>query len=125
MPRTIENIVENHRVSSERRKAGKPIWDYRIDVKAILNLDRLNESDEHCASVANRIGALLRHHLPATWLSNESDECDETITVIVEGMEALKPDSYVNEKDITPLTDLNEMLDQLYDWADSKRVWLG
>ncbi|AVK02613.1 hypothetical protein CSB93_7081 (plasmid) [Pseudomonas paraeruginosa] len=40
-------------------------------------------------------------------------------------MEALKPDSYDGEENVTPLDDLNSMLDQLYDWADGKRVWLG
>ncbi|WP_415394204.1 hypothetical protein [Pseudomonas aeruginosa] len=40
-------------------------------------------------------------------------------------MDALKPDSYEGEVDFTPLDDLNSMLDQLYDWADGKRVWLG
>jgi len=49
----------------------------------------------------------------------------EDLTHIVEGMEALKPDSYDGEENVTPLDDLNSMLDQLYDWADGKRVWLG
>lgn len=42
MPRTIESIVENHRVAAERRAAGKPVWDRKIDVKAILHEDQSN-----------------------------------------------------------------------------------
>lgn len=125
MPRTIESIVENHRVAAERRAAGKPVWDRKIDVKAILQEDQSNGSNEHAAEVANRIGALIRSRVPAAWLDWNSDDLDEDLTQIVEGMEALKPDSYEGEADFTPLDDLNSMLDQLYNWADGKRVWLG
>ncbi|MGG4645817.1 MULTISPECIES: hypothetical protein [Pseudomonadaceae] len=125
MPRTIESIVENHRVAAERRAAGKPVWDRRIDIKAILREDQANTSNEHAARVANRIGALIRSKVPASWLDWESSDLDEDLTNIVEGMEALKPDSYQGEVEITPLKDLNGMLDQFYDWADGKRVWLG
>lgn len=125
MPRTIESIVENHRVAAERRAAGKPVWDRNIDVKAILQEDQSNDSNEHAAEVANRIGALIRSRVPAAWLDWNSDDLDEDLTQIVEGMEALKPDSYEGEADFTPLDDLNSMLDQLYNWADGKRVWLG
>ncbi|HGY9634327.1 hypothetical protein LU674_001730 [Pseudomonas alloputida] len=125
MPRTIESIVENHRVAAERRAAGKPVWDRKIDIKAILHEDQSNTSNEHAAQVANHIGALIRSRVPADWLDWESTDLDEDLAHIVEGMEALKPDSYDGEEDFTPLTDLNSMLDQLYDWADGKRVWLG
>lgn len=75
--------------------------------------------------MANRIGTLIRSQVPAAWLDWNSGDLDEDLTQIVEGMEALKPDSYEGEADFTPLDDLNSMLDQLYDWADGKRVWLG
>ena len=125
MPRTIESIVENHRVASERRAAGKAVWDSKINIKEILHEDQSNTSNEHSAAVANRIGALVRSRVPATWLDISADEVDFDLIEIVEGMEALKPDSYDGEEDFTPLEDLNSMLDQLYDWADGKRIWLG
>lgn len=125
MPRTIESIVENHRVAAERRASGKPVWDTTIDIKSILHEDQSNTSNEHAAKVANRIGALLRGRVPAAWLEHGSDRVDFTLLEIVEGMEALKPDSYEGETDFTPLDDLNNMIDQLYDWADGKRIWLG
>lgn len=42
MPRTIESIVENHRVAAARRAAGKPVWDRKIDIKAVLYEDQAN-----------------------------------------------------------------------------------
>lgn len=125
MPRTIESIVENHQVAAARRAAGKPIWDRSINIKEILHEDPSNESNEHAAKVANRIGAMIRGRVPADWLDWDSDALDEDLVNVVEGMEALKADSYVDEKDFTPLQDLNGMLDQLYDWANANRVWLG
>lgn len=124
MPRSIENIVENHRVASKRRAAGKPIWDRRIDIKGLLGQDPSNISDEHAAKVANQIAALIRSSVPASWLE-ACEEQDSALAEIVEGMEALAPDSYDDDEDFSPLEDLNNMLDQLYDWADAKRVWLG
>lgn len=125
MTRTIEGIVENHRVASERRAAGKQIWDSTINIKSILREDPSNESDEHAASVANRIGSAIRISVPAAWLNHESDQVDEDILDIVEGLEALRPDSYKDDKDFSPLDDLNGMLAGLYDWADAKRVWIN
>ncbi|MBP3062022.1 hypothetical protein SAMN05216576_107196 [Ectopseudomonas chengduensis] len=125
MPRTIESIVENHRVAAERRTAGKPVWDMTIDIKSILHEDQSNTSNEHAAKVANRIGALLRSSVPTAWLEYGSSRVDFTLLEIVEGMEAQEPDSYEGETAFTPLDDLNNMLDQLYDWSDRQRVWLG
>jgi hypothetical protein len=121
----IEDIVAAHRIARERRLAGLPSWAYTIDIKEILGRDPNNESEAHAASVANEIAARLRTALPAAMLDWNSDNHDETIIEIVEGMEQLRADSYVDELDFSALKDLNNMLDLLYDWADMKRVWLG
>ena len=120
MTRDIEHIVTCHNIARARQKAGKPIWDRRIDIKRILNIDRDNTSNEHAANVANQIGALLRSRLPQHVLYG-----DITILEIVEGLEQLRAGSYDGEPSITPLSDLNEMLSHLYDWSDIERVWLG
>ena len=125
MPRTIEHIVENHRLAVERRSAGKPVWDRTINIKSILNEAPRSLSNEEAADIANRIGALLRQSVPSAWLDWESMALEEDLVEIVEGMETIKPDSYENDDDLTVTDDLNNMLDQLYDWADGKRVWLG
>ena len=125
MPRTIERILENFKAATARRSAGKPVWDRTINIKTILDEDRDNTSDDHCAQNANRIGALVRSSVPKSWLDWGSLDMDEELLNIVEGLEALRPDSYSDDLDFSPLEDLNNMLGQLYDWADSKRIWLG
>ncbi|MCO3748719.1 hypothetical protein FA132_25705 [Pseudomonas aeruginosa] len=53
MPRTLEIIVENHRVAAERRAAGRPVWDRKIDI---------NSTCGNCSTVhvwdANKVSSL-------------------------------------------------------------------
>ena len=126
MPRTIEHIVETHRLAAERRKAGKDVWAQSIAVKSILyRYDGQSITAEIAASVANEVASLLRSCLPKDKLSWKSNQADETLIEIVEGMEALKPDSYADDPSYSVEEDFNNMLDGLYDWADLNRVWLG
>ena len=123
--RNLDDIVESHRLASERRRAGKQIWDRTIDIKEILRRDPSNKTEAHAAAVANEIGKLVRSKVPAAWLDWNSEELDEDLAIIVDGMDALRADSFVDEPDFSALQDLNEMLAGLYDWANLKRVWLG
>lgn len=126
MERDIDQLVRTHRIAQDRRAAGKPVWDKAINIKPILHRDQSNKTPEHAAAVANEIGALIRSRVPAGWLEWGHDDCDEDLTEIVEGMECLRPDSYAGDSEgYTPLKDLNNMLANLYDWADEHRIWLG
>uniref|UniRef100_UPI001953F466 hypothetical protein n=1 Tax=Klebsiella aerogenes TaxID=548 RepID=UPI001953F466 len=60
MPRTIDSIVENHRVARARREAGRQVWDHKFNIKEILFRDRSNETNEHAAAVGNQISALIK-----------------------------------------------------------------
>lgn len=125
MSRDIEHLVETHRLAFERRRQGLPIWDRTINIKDIIHRDKTNETPEHAAAVANEIAALIRAHVPPTWLDDRSDDFDEELFEIVDGMETLTPNSYADDPSYSVLEDLNNMLTGLYDWADIKRVWLG
>lgn len=41
MPRTVDHIVETHRIARARRKAGQPIWAHRVDVSDIFHNEAL------------------------------------------------------------------------------------
>ena len=125
MPLTVEHIVSCHAAAAELRKAGNPIWSRKVNIKTILSEDPTNKSPEHAASVANRIGALLRAKLPAELLDFNESAYDFHIAEIVESMEQLKATDYCDDGSYTPLDDLNDRLSELYDWADVSRVWLG
>lgn len=123
MARDIDQIVETYEKASALRAAGLPVWNRTINIKDVLRSDQSNSSEEHAAWVANQIGSLLRRGLPEELLdwSNTDTEALE----IVDGFEALRPDSYADDRTYTAPQDLNDMLARLYDWADRERVWLG
>lgn len=125
MPRTLESIVRNHEVAVQRRAAGKPIWDRQLKIKHFLQENPDKTSDERAAWVANRIAETIKLSVPAAWLDVTDEATDWELLEVVDGMADLRPDSYDDDDDFSPLEDLNNMLDELYDWADSKRVWIA
>lgn len=123
MPNTVEHRVECHRLARERLAANKPVWDRTIRIKHVIAENREDTSEENCAAVANRIGAILRSRVPASWLDASSDDADYALIEVVEGMEAVRPDSYDDDPSFSVHEDLSNMLEQMYDWGDMKRVW--
>lgn len=113
MPRTIESIAENHRVATERRKAGKPIWDRRLTIKNLLTDD---DSDENAQEIGRKIAAILRD---SDWLKADKEENDERLG----GSEV---EQVAEEfEDIENVSHLNLVLNGLYDLADADRVWIA
>lgn len=117
--RDIDQIVTTHELAEQRRKAGKPIWSKKINIKEIIHRDQDNNSPDHVVSVAKEIAALIRAKVPAEWLAFSAGSFDETLYEIVEFLEGLS----INDDD--PCEEFNYCLRDLYDWADANRVWLG
>ncbi|WP_432263388.1 hypothetical protein [Cupriavidus sp. TMH.W2] len=122
MPRTVEHIVACHNIASDRRAAGKPIWDKSINIKEILHRDQRNESNQHVAAVAAEIASLIRSSVPSEWLDIAKDDYDRELVEVVELLESVSAEGM---EEGTLLEDFNDFLEQLYDWADYRRVWLG
>lgn len=122
MTRTIGHIVATHQIAQQRRDARKPIWDRAIDIKSIIHEDQENETNAHVASVAQRIGALIRAKVPRAWLDCTQEDWDSELDDIVEWLEATTAD---DEPEGKLRAEFNGWLGQLYNWADIKRVWLG
>lgn len=112
MPRTIEGIVENHQAATERRKAGKPVWDRKLHIKHLLSEDT---STENAKKVGNEIAQVLRG---SSWLKADEKESAERMG----GSEVAQ----VAEEfeDIEDLEHFNAVMDRLYDLADADRVWV-
>lgn len=117
MPRTIEGIVEAHRTARELRQQGKPVWSAEIKIKDLLGD---NDSDERSIVVAKEIAARFRKGLPDATFDVRSDDYDDEITSIIEDLEIFHDGMGVDNSEV-----LNERLDEIYDWADVKRVWIG
>lgn len=116
MPRTIESIVENHKVAAERRAAGKPVWDRTVKIRHLLTEE---DSPENAAKVGAAIASILRAKLPSRWFDPHSDEFDDDIDEIAYEM------SRIDAADPKALDSVNLLIDELYDWADANRVWIA
>lgn len=121
MPRTIESIVANHQAASERRKAGRPVWDHTIRIKDLLDDDNLNA--EQIEARGKQVADRIRAGTPKKWREMGDDfdfELDEMLAAF-DSIKLIEEDE--TEEDL--LTEFNGWLDQLYDWADGRRVWIG
>ena len=123
--RNIDILVESHRLARERRKAGKPVWDRTIDVRAILKRDPENDSDEHVAKTGNEVAALLRAQLPAGLLDITHADYDQRIDEVVEALESMSEDDYADDPTYRLVDEFNGRMSELYDWADLNRIWMG
>lgn len=120
MPQTIENLLNCHQIAQERRDAGRPIWDYQLDIQSVLRRDPENDEPEYVISVACEIAKRLKRGLPSAWFDPGSFDYSDTLSDIVQEL------SEFRTRETHDLTeDLNYILDELYDWADAKRVSLG
>lgn len=104
MPRTVDHIVETHQLAQQRRDAGLPIWDKKIDVSAVFRNEDL--------SFAERRDAIVERIRKSGWLDGR-DEFDELVELV--------NDHLAFAEDVKEFDDL---WDSLYDIADFDRVWI-
>ena len=125
MPRTIESILACHQVATALLEQGKPTWAATFDFSGMMPqgvASPISLSDEQTKELSKRYAALIRRHWFVKkygFLDIESDDFNDDLNTVVENLECVG----LNE-DMTCLQTLNEAVDQLYDWADRKRVWV-
>lgn len=127
MPRTVEHIVGCHQAATALRKAGKPVWRKRIDVKAIINEDQENESPEHISAISIRIAALIRSQAHASYFDIGHEDFDFDFVDAIEAMESCTVEDLAEDKanGYEAVDMFNGRIETIYDWADVNRIWLG
>ncbi len=101
MPRDIEHIVDTHRIAQQRRDAGLPIWDRRINLAGVFRNENLTFEE--------RRDAIVRKIRASGWVTDESWSLDNLV-------EELGDTENVDEFDA--------VWDAIYDQADIDRVWI-
>ena len=104
MPRTVEHIVETHRIASNLRRAGRPIWSETIDLSAFWgdnSLDFETKRDMICDAFRR-----------SRWYRN-SVHTEDSIIEIVDHL-----------ADAEDWDDFNGWWDEMYDLADYARIWI-
>lgn len=103
MPDTADHRVAMHRLATERRAQGKPIWDRKIRLGDVFDNDEFTFEQKRDTIVSR-----LRS---SGWL-NGRDECDELVTLVEELAAA------------TDVEWFDSVWDLIYDHADYDRVWI-
>lgn len=119
MPRTIESIVECHRVARERRAQGKPVWDMEFKIRDIINKE--SNTVEEIVDKSHRIAKVIRAKLPEEKLDFDHEDYDEEIENLVEDLERMDA---TMDKELAE-EKFNELLEEIYDWSDKNRCWIG
>lgn len=104
MPRTVEHLVETHRLARDRLAAGLPIWQHEIKLGDIWRAEHLSFEQR-----PDQVVARLRE---SAWLAGRG-ELDPLVEVIDNLAHAEHGDEF------------DEWWDQVYDAADLERVWIG
>jgi hypothetical protein len=103
MPNTADHRAEMHRLATQRRDAGKPIWDRRINLRDVWrNQDMTFEE---------RRDAVVRRLRSSGWMATHEDG-DILHQLVEELAEAQDADEF------------DAPWDAIYDEADYDRVWI-
>jgi hypothetical protein len=125
MPRTVESIIEAHTAADHLRQSGKSIWPYQLHLMQPAARDVAYETiDPHALKEkASDYAAAIEHRLPAAWLDMNSDDWDEDLDNIYYDLKDFDP---VKTPDYhkSPHEQMKSIIDRLYDWGDTKRVWI-
>lgn len=84
------------------------VWKRTIDIKNCLTED---VSDEECQRVAKSVAAVLHNAFAGVNLEEEDYDLYEIVLDL--------------DESVLDVEDLNNVLSDLYDWADDNDVWLG
>ncbi len=81
-------------------------WKYEVNIKDLLDVDEPTDAD------ANRIGVTIAARLTQAFSARMED--DTQLEDIVQAME-----------EIADVEDFDNILENLYDYADAEGIWLG
>lgn len=106
MPSTVEHKVEMHRLASERRKAGQPVWRYHVTIGHKFLDDNL--------PFAERRDALVADLKASKWYRRQEEREESELWQLIDEL------SDVEDEDTFDYT-----WDQIYDLADYERAWIN
>lgn len=106
MPATPEHKARMFGIAVRRKSAGLPVWNKKVQIKDILK-----ESDAIKAGqeISKRITEQLAEYMDSEALAYDDELADIEYEF----------------RHVADTEDFNNVLDQFYDWADEKRVWLA
>lgn len=104
MPRTVDHIVETHRLARARQDAGLPIWDRRINLKDVFRNEDM--------TFEQRRDVIVRRIKRSPWYT-EQEDYSHLHDVVIDLEEADDAEEF------------DSAWDEMYDLADIDRVWIA
>lgn len=126
MTRHLEVLVEAHRQAHARRRTGLNPWAYTVPVAEALEEARASPPTvDRIGALTAEIARLLRHHLPPAWVVHGDARYDRGLDEILDRLDGTDV-AYLAGLDAEAATAiLDDILTELYDWADLHRVSCG
>lgn len=92
----------------------------------MLGVDCPDDEDEDAfaARMGNELAARLTRALPAAWLDEAHADFDEQAWEVVDTFKSMRADDFCDDPSYSTAEHFDDVLQQLYDWADIKRVWI-
>lgn len=103
MARSVEHIVAMHQLAEERRKAGKPVWAYKVDLSEVFHNDDIPFEDKR-----GRIATTIK---ASNWYRDRADFSN--LDEIADGL------AFADDTE-----EFDGWFDELYDRADYDRAWI-
>lgn len=103
MPRSADHKAAMFQLAQERRAAGKPSWEHRINLSGVFHNDAMSFEEKR--------DAIVRALRNSTWLKGK-DEFDSAVEAV---------DGLAGAEDTE---EFDGWWDELYDYADFDRVWI-
>lgn len=129
MPRTIEGLVECHRMASQRTARGLSPWKGNLEfLSTLAPLVARFESGDISLKPAEFLAGFhaaakeVRAKVPQANDKFESMD-DEDLHWFVQTIEGWTVEYLQSASDI--MEEFNEALDRLYDWCDANRWWIA
>jgi len=106
------------------KAAGKSPWPHQVAVRPLLQAREANLLPAELVDTAREIAKLLRSGLPEAWMDVKSTEWDRDLEEMLEYFENCTAEDFQSQHEES-VDLLDQRLDELYDWSDRHRVWLG
>jgi hypothetical protein len=125
MSRNLDVLVEAHVRADARRRRGLPSWAYTVPIAPLIEALRAELTPETIATACLEIARRLKEALPAAWLDGRDRQYDRDFDEFIDRMEGTTAEHLRADRECDPVEFLDAALEELYDWADLKRVSLG
>jgi hypothetical protein len=100
MPRTVDHIVATHQLAQQRRDAGLPIWDRKLNLSDVFHNDAMTFTESR--------DAIVRIIRASGWPDRNS-----TVYALLDEI-----------ADAETTDEFDAPWDLIYDEADADRVWI-